>query len=247
MDNEQEQFLKELGIEENGNDVLTQPLTGEEPTEEIPAEDETKLRNRRERRLADKLQAEREASIVLAARLEAITEAQKFRQDTGETDPLKSLEKIYGTDTPEGREATEVLKAALKGVGESAKASALEEFRAQQTQVQQEVSDNEDELESMVEELEDENNIDLTSAQADVHRKGFFRLLEKMSPKDREGNIIYYADHHAVWDAYSQAQKRVANPARDLASRSMTQSGSSKENALTNDATTRYLSDNGFI
>jgi hypothetical protein len=50
--NEQEQFLKDLDIKTDT--VLDTPLTEAEPEKESAEEDEVKLKNRRERRLAEK-------------------------------------------------------------------------------------------------------------------------------------------------------------------------------------------------
>jgi hypothetical protein len=156
---------------------------------------------------------------------------------------LKSIEKIYGTDTPEATAATELLKSALKGVGEKATERALEKFREEQRQVNEAVKNEEKELDSMVEEIEDESG----SVLSDTQKKGFFAMLERMSPKDKDGNVIHYADHHAVWDMYQSKTVKPENRAKDLSSRSMVQSGSSKDSKLDDDATLRYLKEQGII
>lgn len=242
--NEQEQFLKDLDQKE-GNGVLDQVLEPEKVIvegEEKPEEDEMKLRNRREKRLAQRLQEEREAGIALAERVKVLTETQKFKEEAG-SDYLKSVEKIYGTDTPENLAATELLKSALKGVGDEATERALAKFREEQKMASQAVAKEEKELDSMIDEIEDENSIALSETQ----RKLFFSTLEKMSPKDREGNVIAYADHHAVWDIVQSKSVKTENRAKDLSSRSMVQSGSSKESKLDEDSTARYLRENGII
>ena len=242
--NEQEQFLKDLDQKE-GNSVLDQVLEPEKVTvegEEKPEEDEMKLRNRREKRLAQRLQEEREAGIALAERVKVLTETQKFKEEAGD-DHLKSIEKIYGTDTPESVAATEILKSALRGVGEKATERALEKLREEHKIASQAVAKEEKELDSMIDEIEDENTISLSEPQ----RKLFFSTLEKMSPKDKDGNVIAYADHHAVWEIVQAKSVKTENRAKDLSSRSMVQSGSSKESKLDEDSTARYLRDNGII
>lgn len=242
--NEQEQFLKDLEPKGEEN-LLEQPLEPEkdQSTVEVkPEEDDIKLRNRREKRMAEKLQAERESSIRLAERLATITEAQKFTKDT-DSEYLKGIEKIYGSETPEAVAATELLKKALSGVKEDAKKEALETWREEQRKASEAVENEEKELDSMVEEIEEESNLILS----EVQKKGFFALLEKMSPKDKNGNVIHYADPHSVWEVYQSKSVKTENRAKDLSSRSMVASGSSKESKLEDDATARYLKEIGII
>lgn len=252
MPNEQEQFLKSLEVEENQDPFAT--IEGNAPIEQPSAEKDDndeldmglKPKNRRERRLAEKYQAEREANIAMAARLDAITEIQKERTSEA-ADYLQSVERIYGTDSPEAREATEILKGAILAAKEAAKAEVLEAIREEREIETRAVVEAENTLDSMIEELEDEFGVDIEGSK--THLTGFLNLLERMSPKDREGNIIQYADHFAVWEEYQDrlSRKAQANPAKDLASRSMTQSGAPAESNLTQDVTERYLREHGII
>lgn len=244
--NEQEEFLKDLEIKPE-NDILEESLIPQEEEKKEEDEDsEQHLRNRREKRLAAKLQAEREAGIQMAAKLSVYTEAQKLKGDIDE-DYLKGVEKIYGSETPEAIAATELLKNALKGMGDKATERALSQFREEQRQASEQVVKEEEELDSMLEELEDEHGIDLTSKKSEATRKGFFTLLEKMSPKDKEGNVIQYADHHAVWEVYQSKSQKTENPAKALAARAMTQSGASKDSKLMDDSQARQLHELGII
>lgn len=240
---EQQKFLQDL------EHVPTAPLErGVSPEKEItsepvkPEKDE-EGGNRAYRRLQAKYQAERESSIRLAERLQALEDAKAATKDDA-ADYLKKVERIYGSDSPEASAATELLKTALMEVKETAKMEALEALRAEQAQAQQSVAKEEETLDAMIEEIEDENNVTLD----DQTKKGFFQLLEKLSPKDREGNIVAFADHHAVWEEL-QARKQQAqgNRAKDLASRSMVKSGTGVESNLQEDVMTRYLKDNGLI
>ncbi len=117
MPNEQEQFLKDLENDPSHSadpfDYLqTSPEEGAAPVEApAPAEDEEgdvlSPKNRRERRLLARYQAERETAIELAARLAALEEAKAERANADSAeDSLKAIERIYGTDSPEAREDT---------------------------------------------------------------------------------------------------------------------------------------------
>ena len=242
---EKAEFLKEF--EPKKDDILDEPLNPEVKEEVVikeELEEKESLSNRQLRRMREKLQAERESSIALAARLEALTESQRFRSENEPSEYLKSIERIYGTNSPEAIEATELLKSALKGVKEEAKREAQEAFREEQRQSQEAVRKEEQRLDSFIEEIEDENNVILSETQ----KRGFFQLLEKMSPKDASGEIVAYADPSSVWEIYAEkTQKKPDNRAKDLSSRSMVSSGTSKESKLEDDATARFLKEQGII
>ena len=245
MPNEQQEFLKSLETDQQQTDPFATeapPEASEEHNEEEQESDEERT-NRRERRLQAKLTAERESSIALAARLEALTEAQRARTESEPAEYMKSIERIYGTGSPEATEATELLKTAMMGVENRATERALELFREEQERAESAVANEEKALDTMVEEIEDEVGADM-DAQT---KKGFFQLLEKLSPKDRDGNIVAYADHHAVWEELQARRQPKDTRAKDLASRSMARSGASPQTSVADDATERYLREIGAI
>ncbi len=243
MPNEtQEQFLQDLEQDPSKN-PLEQPLDPDATAEQAPAEEEEDPKSRRERRLTARLQAERESSIALAARLEAITEAQRFREESEPSEYLKSVERIYGTGTPEAVEATELLKSALRGAKDEAKAEAIAAIREEQVEASEAVSVEERNLDDMVDELEDAYGVTIDGATS----QGFFQLLERMSPKDRNGDIIEYADPFSVWESYQSSRAKSDTRAKDLASRSMVRTGASAPSTVQQDSTERFLRDNGII
>jgi hypothetical protein len=254
--NEHEQFLKDLDNDQNtGADILTQPLTPETPDKapEVPADtpevaefeeiDGIKPKNRRERRLLSKMQAERESAIFLAEKLATREDAKAAVSEEG--DYLKKVERIYGTESPEAQIATDLLKQALVGVRDDAENRAYARIREEQARAAAEESEAVGELESFVEDIEDTYGVRLT----DVQERSYFELMRKMSPKDREGNVTGYADPHAVWEVFQERSSRRAAPSRakDLSARSMTPSGASAESTLPDDATARALREMGII
>lgn len=245
--NEIDKFM--TGIEEPTTDDPFAPVTTTEEvttTTDTDEDNDLKPHNRRERRLQARLQAEREAGIQMAARLQALTEAKTERNSTTSDDYLANVERIYGNDSPEAREATELLKTSLKRVEESAYTRAIEAMREERQREAQAVQEAEATLDRMVEDIEDEFDVDLSGNEK--ARTDFFKLLQKMSPKDRDGNIIAYADHAAVWEEYQERTKRPAdNTAKNLAARSMaTSSGANSTNA-TKDAEEQYLREIGIL
>lgn len=239
---ELEKFVNEVKTEGSLEKIVAEPV--KEPEAPIQEEDELEATNRKERRLRDRLQAERESNIAMAARLEALSEAQKFRQEAEPAEYTKSVERIYGTATPEAAEATELLKSAFKGVEERARQSAIEQIRQEQSQEQARVREEEGRLDSYVEELEDAHNVSFTPEM----QKSYFSLLGKMSPKDDSGNIIAYADPEAVYEVFSEKfVKKPESRAKDLSSRSMVQGNASQEVNLSDDAAQRLLREAGII
>lgn len=225
---------------------------GGEKSEEQKEADEQELRNRRERRLAAKLEAERKSAMELAELLRQERERNSSRERETDSDYIKSVERIYGTDTPEAKEATEILKNTLKGLESSARKAALEDFKEIQRQEREAERKAAEELNNMLEELEDDYKVDLTgNTQA---RQNFLKLLEKMSPKDEHGQITQYADHHAVYEIFkTQSTQKPNTKAREIANRSMTQSGQSatgnqaSPHGDLDEATVKYLIEHDLI
>jgi hypothetical protein len=260
---ELDQFLKDTNDDPNKVDVLEAPLVPEEnpEKEELKGEAETgeattttenddeletdlKPRNRRERRLMQRLSEERESASFIAGKLEARTEAN--RALTEEADYLKAVERIYGTDTPEAQLATDLLKKAITGARDDAKRAAIEELREEQRQAEQLELEAQRELDDMLEDIEDTYNVALTENQ----QAAFFQLLERMSPKDRNGEVREYADPHAVWEVFTEKLKSrsaSSKQQKSMASRSMASSSSSTDSKLVDDVQQRFLREQGII
>ena len=244
--NEQEQFLESIKEEK---DVLSENIEvpeATEPEKETEAESELQARNRRERRLLEQSRRYKEEAIAAEARLQGIKEAQTLRQDTPKEDYLTPVEKIYGNATPEAKEATELLKEALRRIHDSAKmesiSEVLESIKKEREEEFGAVAKEEDNLDEMLNGLEDSHNVDFSN---ETTRKGFLSLLERASPKDREGNIIEYADAETVYELYESAQQK-SSRAKELAGRSMTRGGAG-ESKLEISALERTLKEQGII
>lgn len=225
---EVDEFFKDLPSE----DKQDQNIFDDKPKEEVKApeegdkkeenEDEGSFKNRRVRRLEEKLQAEREMSIALNERLKVLAEQQNYIKETkGEVDPR--LIKAFGT-TDEGKELTRLFQELLNENAEKAKAEALREIEERQNGVAEAQREEESYIDSQLEALEDLHQIDLTSNApvAIKNRKEFLTLVEKLSPKDENGLIKEYADFGTTFEIY-KANKMKSEPSRakELAERSM--------------------------
>lgn len=246
---EQEQFLDSLKSEDEKVDIFEAPITPEttptpkEEKKEVKEEvsDEDTPKNRYQRRLLAKLEAERQSNIELQERLRIARESKDDKKET--SDYLASIKRIYGEDSPEAKEATSILASALESVEERATRKALELFEQKQEEEKKAVREEEERLESMIDEIEDTYGVNFTPAM----ERGFFKLLERLSPKDENGEVRDYADPHAVWETYqARLTKKEESPAKDLASRSMTGSSGAGE-SVGDDATLRYLKENNLI
>lgn len=240
---EEKSFLDQLQEDEN-------PFAGQENNEEQHEETnekseedygELKPRSRRERRLKEKYDAERESSRMLAEKLRTFSEAKSSIED--EADYLKSVERIYGTDSPEAQLATEALKKALLGVREDAENRAYARWQQENEARTAAEREAEAELDDMVDEIEETYGVTLTPAQ----EKAYFQLMEKASRKDRDGNIIEYADPHYVFEVFRERTKKAPSRAKELASRSLQDTTGSSDSKLEMDATERLLRENGII
>jgi hypothetical protein len=250
---ELDNFLKDLEGAPT-DDLLEKPLEVEEAKvepEKVETEDEVKLKNRRERRLYEKFESrgkEVNALTEEVVKLRNIVESQTVRQNSGDAEYLKKVERIFGDASPEAREATELLKGALQGVHDTARKEALDEaltrFEQDKRQEQEAVANEEKNLDEILDAVEEDHGIDMSD---EAERKGFLGLLEKLSPKDKEGNIVEYADADATAELYKSRKVAPSTRAKELAGRSMVHSGASGESKLQSDANERFLIEHGII
>ena len=207
------------------------PEQGEKKVEEVKSEqDETESegrKNRRHRRLEEQLQRERESNIALNERLKVLAEFDKVKKEvSGEADPR--LIDIFGT-TPEAIKVAKHFTDILKETEESAKAKALEEISSREQGFNEETKQYESLIDSELEALEDQYNVDLTSdtKAAEKARREFLGLVEALSPKDEDGSIKDYADFASAFEIYQSQQKSdIPDNSRnkEVASRSMQRS-----------------------
>ncbi len=218
-----------------------------EKTEEVEEELPKEFKNRHIRRVEAKLQAEREYNIAQAERIKVLTEMQQFDKDT-EGDP--DIAKIYGTDTPEAREATRILQTSLQRMSKEAEERAVQRFQEIQESGARAQREAESFIDDELEALEESYNVDLTSdaPAARKARREFLQLVQKTSPKDEDGNIKDYADFDQVFDLYrSSREKPNASRNKDLAARSMVRSGASDTTKVATNAQEDYLRSQGII
>lgn len=244
MENEFDKFLKEI-TENKDDSVLSDPIETTEKVEtevaEAPEEGEEVRKNRRHRRLESQLEQEREARIALEARLEALGTT-KVRESS---DVPSEWTEMYG-DTPEAVKAWKLNEKLIENAKQSAKEEAIQEFESRQTKAQEEQKRFESVIDSKLEEIEDEHNVDLTSDSpaARKARREFLEMVQTLSPKDDKGTITGYADFKATYELYKANKVKTSestNKAKELAARSMESSSGVDVSKETQDAELREL------
>jgi hypothetical protein len=246
--NQEQEFLKEVkqkdGImtdEDFGTLLNKNGDKGEKKEEVVPEkekseEDDDTPRNRQQRRMAEKLQKERETNIALNARLQALSELKKYAEDNKkEVDP--DLVQAFGT-TEDGKALTSIFTKKFKEIQESAEERAFQRIQEQQKKEAEEEAKNSEYIDQEFDALEEKYDVDLSgkSKTSREFRNGFIDFVSEISPKDDSGNIIEYADFESSFEAYqrlvqSSAKKpaEVSQRQKELASRSMESGGHSIE------------------
>ncbi len=237
-DNVLDQFSEEFPSQEGDNnkefgDASTSLDAPEKGREEEGNDDEEKApKNRHIRRLEAKLNKEREANIHMAARLQAQSEIDRFRNETRGQSIDERLLTLYGNDD-NGRKAAEITQSLLEDTAKRAREDALHEFRSIQEKEAEQVDVETDYINDQLESLEEDSGMDLTgnSPSARKNRSEFLDFLERLSPKDEDGDVKEYADFSSTFSLWTNRRttNSPANRQKELASRGMTSSGSGAE------------------
>lgn len=231
--NELDKLFESLPKDEKQQDNFLNPTGQEEPKKEEPKEEpkddlmseedkgKEPYKNRRHRRLEAQLQKERDARI----RAEALAEA-RIREEIPDEDIDPRWVQIYG-DSPETRLAWKLQQEILQEKIERVKEQTLEDIRREREEAEQLLAESEELIDSELEFIEEEFNIDITSDSPSARktRREFLEMVEKLSPKDSEGNIVDYADFQSVWELYqakkSQDNKPDSSRNKEIAAKSL--------------------------
>ncbi len=215
MPNEIDTFFGSLksDVDGQGQDVFdNNPQIPEKDKDGTPGgegEGAEGRKNRRHRRLEAQRDAERQSNIALNERVKVLSEivANGGHTQTVTTEMPAEWIALYG-DTPEAKTAWGIQVKMFNAAKEDAKKEAIAEFQQQQQEVIAKKQEFEQFIESELEALEDEHDVDLTSdaPAARKARREFLELVQKVSPKDDAGNVTGYADFGSTFELY-QANK----------------------------------------
>jgi hypothetical protein len=185
-------------------------------------------KNRKHRRLEAALEREKEARIAAEARANALSENGGTRETRKDIDTR--LTRVFG-DTDDAKAASQLFQELLDDAAQKGKDEALREMKDSRERERKEQVQFETFIDTQLESIEDEFNVDVTSnaPAAKKARREFLEMVQKLSPKDESGTITGYADFGETWELYQDKRKTAEKPAtadrqKDLAARSMERS-----------------------
>lgn len=157
------------------------------------------------------------------------TETERFVRETPETDEVTDvLTRLIGNNTPEKVSMVKEFKNILEKGTQRAKEEAIAELRAQQQELVQADIEAEQELETAFDSIEETFNVDISSNSplAKKTRQEFVSFVEKIAPKDRNGDIVDFPDMISAFETYQDMKRSTAQPSRakELANRGMARS-----------------------
>lgn len=139
----------------------------------------------------------------------------------------------YG-DSDQSRQAWNLQQKLIADAVSRAKEESVKEFQSKIEQEKEQESQFESFIQNSLEDIEDMNGIDLTSntPSAKKARVEFLELVEKLSPKDQNGNVSNFADFNEVYNIYQAIKAKESNEVtsqkKSIASRSMMKSNETK-------------------
>lgn len=178
------------------------------------------------------------------------------KQETAVKEPVDDevtdvLIRLIGNDTPEKLSMVKEFRNVLEKGTQRAKQEAIEELQSRQYAEVQADREAEQELENAFENIEETFDVDITSNNAIARktRQEFVSFVEKIAPKDRNGDIVDYPDMNSAWETFSEMKKATAQPnrAKDLASRSMARSAETTSEPVLKRGGTPFSNSDAFI
>jgi hypothetical protein len=184
----------------NEKDEVQQPETkpeGEEKktvkqeTAETDGDDTPFHKHPRFRKLADRIKELEEENQSLK------TPAQLEKPAGSADEPPAEWIQMYG-DSEESRAAWKDNKPLFMKLKEEAVAETLKKIQEEKERAEQQVQEVEDMIEGNLQSIEETHGMQFNAKL----RKEFLDKVEKMSPKDKEGNIIALADFNSVYTEF---------------------------------------------
>lgn len=213
-------------------DIFATETPKEEIKEEAKDEESEGRKNRAHRRLEDKLNETREMNIALAERVKVLSEQRSEKNELSSSEMPAEWVALYGS-SPEAESAWKVQEKLLQKHTEIAEERAVERIRNEQKQVLEEQKAYESVIDSQLESVEEEFNVDLTSnaPSAKKARREFLEMVQKLSPKNEDGEITGYADFHSTFEIFKDSREKAQNSEtttrqKEISTRSMQKAGS---------------------
>lgn len=159
--------------------------------------------------------------------------------------------RLIGNDTPEKVAMIKEAIARDERMLQQAEERAFNRLSQKEQEAKKAELEAEAELESAFDNIEENYNVDISSNAplAKKTRQEFGAYIERIAPKDREGNIVAYPDMNAAWETFSELKKSTAQPSRakELASRSMSRSAETSNAPVLKRGGTPFSNSDAFI
>jgi len=220
----QDKSAVDMFLEENGSDTIT-------PQEQNPFADlkveqeEVVVAKEEEEEKPLPFNKDPKIQRFIQKEVERLTkdlspkEAREFKEEVKESDFVSAMEAILGNDTPEKVNALNLLKRTVDDLRTEAR-SAKEMLEAERRADEQA----ERELTQGFENIEETFNVDFNTNKK--LRSEFAEFIERVAPKDENGEIIDYPDFTETFKVFQELRQKPQNTrAKELASRSMTRGG----------------------
>lgn len=219
-----ESFLSELDTKDD-----KQPFENnqEDPfPQEVPEETGEVVREERPLPFNRDPKIQKYIQKQISKHLEELREEREERPETIVDDDYYA--RLIGNDTPEKVAMIREAVARDERMLQEAEERAFDRLSAVEQQEVQADQEAEEELEDAFESIEETFDVDITSnnAIATRTRHEFVSFVERIAPKDRNGDIVDYPDMVQAFETFSDLRKSTATPSRakELASRSMARS-----------------------
>lgn len=213
-----EQFLE--GTNEGSNfDEIVDPLEVPLETKEEEIKEEKPIPFNKDPRVIKFIERE------VAKRIPQYEEREEVDENKYK-DVMDAMTVAIGNDTPEKVKALEAYEKALRKIDQESGSRTEKYLSDIQNQERQAEKEAEDELDNAFETIEEQFDVDLTSPRSQKVRSDFLTFVERIAPKNRDGEIIDYPDMTSAWETFSEIQKSSAQPnkAKQYASRGIARS-----------------------
>ena len=148
------------------------------------------------------------------------------RETKSETDDY--WERLIGTDTAEKLQMVKEAKQREERLLDQAEERTFSRLSQRDQEAERADREAEEELDNAFESIEQNYDVDISSntPQARKARQEFVSFVERIAPKNSEGEVIDYPDMHSAWETFSEIKKQ--NPqnlrAKELAQRGISRS-----------------------
>lgn len=197
------------------------PKTNDDSDENV----DDSVKNRRHRRLEQKLDSYKDEINQLNERVKVLSEVDKFAKDNPEIDP--DIARMFDSSDV-GKENALRLSRKLNEIQDKAEERAAKRVQELEEKDKKEFSEASGFIDSELERLEEAYGVRL--APGTKQTSEFLQLVEDLSPKDAEGNIKDYADFETTFELYQNLNKKDKpdnSKNKEIASRSMQRSSNS--------------------